>query len=79
MFLSEIESKDVINVVDGKKVGCVIDLDIEINSGQIITMFIQPYSGLLSIFKRDDRIIVPWDQIIKIGQDVIIVNLARRC
>lgn len=74
MLLSCIEDKDVVNVVDGKKIGFVCDLEIEVNSGKIFFIYVQTISRLLNIFSKDEKIKIPWDQIIKIGEDVIIVN-----
>ncbi len=74
MLLSEMEIKQVINVVDGVIIGFIIDLEIEPNSGQIFAIFIQERLGLGNFFAKRDCIRIPWDQIVKIGENVIIVN-----
>lgn len=74
MLLSEMELKEVINVVDGVIIGFITDLEIEPNSGQIFSIFIQARLGLGNFFSKRECIRIPWDQIVKIGENVIIVN-----
>ncbi|HEY8436901.1 MAG TPA: YlmC/YmxH family sporulation protein [Haloplasmataceae bacterium] len=73
MLLSTMQSKDVVNVLDGSIIGYICDLDLEPNSGQIFSIYIQP-NGIFSFFSKKEKICIGWDQIIKIGEDVIIVN-----
>ena len=79
MTLSDIEEKDVINVVTGERIGFVSSLRIDTNSGQIIAITVQPSMKFVSFFSKDEAsVVVPWNQILKIGEDVIIVNVYRR-
>ena len=79
MTLSDIEEKDVINVVTGERIGFVSSLRIDTNSGQIIAITVQPSMRFVSFFSKDESaVVVPWNQILKIGEDVIIVNVAQR-
>lgn len=80
MTLSDIEEKDVINVVTGERIGYVSSLKIDTNSGQIIAMTVQPSMRFISFFSKEEEesIVVPWNQILKIGEDVIIVNVNQR-
>lgn len=71
MMLSDLQSKDVINVFDGKKVGSIIDVSLD-KEGKVIEMSVQRrkfvfFSG--GVFK------IKWSQIDKIGKDVILVNV----
>lgn len=79
MLLSEIEEKDVINMVTGERIGFVSSLQIDVNSGQIRAVTVQPSGKMLNFFmKDDDSVYIPWDKIVKIGEDVIIVNVQER-
>ena len=79
MTLSDIEEKDVINVVTGERIGFVSSLRIDTNSGQIIAITVQPSMKFVSFFSKDEAsVVVPWNQILKIGEDVIIVNVAQK-
>ncbi|HAX72884.1 MAG TPA: YlmC/YmxH family sporulation protein [Firmicutes bacterium] len=79
MTLTDIEEKDVINVVTGERIGFVSSLKIDTSSGQILAITVQSSMRFASFFAKDEgAVIVPWNQILKIGEDVIIVNVAER-
>ena len=72
----EMRSKEVVSVADGRKLGRVIDLSMDFN-GRVLGLIL-PSNG--SIFKAvTDRncLFVPWNNICKIGDDVIMVNLQQ--
>ncbi len=71
MRLSDLQSKDIINLVDGKQMGTIIDVNIDEN-GSIIELAVQKRRFL---FFNSNVINVKWSQIDKIGKDVILVNI----
>ena len=73
MRLSEIQNKDVIDINTGMKVGNIIDIKVDSNSGKIES-FILEKKKFSSIFSSGDEVEVYWDQINKIGEDVILVE-----
>lgn len=72
MFLSSLQEKDVINLVDGKKMGSIIDASVDKN-GKIIEFSVQ--RKRLFLFSSSSTMI-KWSQIDKIGKDVILVNVS---
>ncbi len=76
--LEELVEKDVINVVNGKNLGNVCDMEINVGPGNIITIKVSQGRGLFSFFRKEEGIVIPWDQVVKIGDDVIIVNYLDR-
>ena len=48
MRLSELQSKDVVNVIDGRKLGRIIDVTVD--SGKILNFVVEP-KRLFSFFK----------------------------
>lgn len=71
--ISEFQLKDVVNVADGKKLGNVGDIDIDLTTGKIQAVIIGG-SRVLGFFGKDDEIVIPWKNIMKIGSDVILVR-----
>lgn len=71
MLLSDLQSKDIINLVDGKRVGTIIDVDID-QTGQINELTVQKKRF---IFFSGGTVGVKWSEIDKIGKDVILVNI----
>lgn len=74
MLLQDLQSKDVVNVVDGTKLGKVTDLEIDALSGKILSVIVSNNSRLLSFFNNNNQVNIQWNQIVKIGGEVIIVN-----
>lgn len=70
---SDLKCKEVINVTDGKKLGNVIDIIFSSNNGCVLG-FVVP-GAKKSFFKSCENIFVPFNNICKIGIDVILVEL----
>ncbi len=74
MKTSELKQKEVINIKTGKRLGNIIDYDIDLRSGRIIGISI-PVQGKFSILaKAEQDIFVSWENIKKIGDDVILIE-----
>lgn len=67
--------KDVINISDGKRLGNIGDIEIDIDTGKICSIIISKQARRLGIFGKDVEIIVPWEEVMKIGEDVILVRV----
>ncbi|MBP3038719.1 YlmC/YmxH family sporulation protein [Bacillaceae bacterium Marseille-Q3522] len=72
--ISEFQVKDIVNVSDGKRLGHIGDIDINLQTGTIEAIIIAGSGRVLGIFGREDEIIIPWKNILKIGEDVILVR-----
>lgn len=72
MRLMDIQSKKIIDVNSGKNIGNVIDIGIT-SDGKIEYFLIDSGRKIFSLNKEDDYKIF-WNQIEKIGEDVILVN-----
>ncbi|MBU8877737.1 YlmC/YmxH family sporulation protein [Bacillus sp. FJAT-29790] len=72
--ISEFQLKDVVNVANGKKLGNIGDFDINIQTGRIDAIVIGGTGRVLGFFGRDDDIVIPWRNILKVGEDVILVR-----
>ncbi len=64
--------KEVVNLADGKRLGFVCEVEFDICSGKITAIIIKCEGGFFSKGKRDIRI--PWCNIEKIGEDIILVR-----
>ena len=70
---SELRTREV-NISDGRKLGAVVDVDIDLESGRLRAIVVPGPRGMFSIFGRNEDIVIPWDKIKRIGQDVILVE-----
>lgn len=73
MRISDLQDKDVINLVDGKKIGNIIDLNIDEN-GKTQEIVVEASNFFSNIFSGK-VIEIKWCNIEKIGKDVILVNI----
>lgn len=74
MRLSEIQDKNVINVIDGKVVGNIIDIEIN-HDGNLESLIVEKSKFFVSLFSNGNELSIKWSQIEKIGEDVILVKL----
>ena len=72
MNLSELQSKDIITL-DGKLIGNIIDIVIE--DGKVSYLVVERSKFLLLRLSNKDELKIRWEQIKKIGEDVILVSI----
>lgn len=74
MRLSDLQNKDVISIIDGKKIGNIIDVKIEESNGKVISLIVEPSKFSINIFGTKNEFLIGWNEIEKIGEDVILVR-----
>jgi YlmC/YmxH family sporulation protein len=75
MTFCELRQKEVINICDGARLGCICDLELEACSGQIISIIVPGPSRFWGLWRGSDEIVIPYCKISKIGADVILVEI----
>lgn len=73
--LSEMKEKEVINIRNGERLGFIYDFEIDLENGKVLAAIIPAYGKVLSIFNRNRDLFIPWQNIFKIGQDIILVDM----
>ena len=74
MKLSDLQEKDIVNINDGRKIGKIIDAEIDLN-GQINYLVVDEKKGFRGLISQNSDINITFDKIKKIGSDVILVDL----
>ncbi|NLL53195.1 MAG: YlmC/YmxH family sporulation protein [Peptococcaceae bacterium] len=75
MKVSELRVLDVINIEDGRRLGPVIDLDLDFEKGMVKGIVIMASIRSKGFFGgRNEDIYIPWDKIVKIGLDTILID-----
>ena len=72
MRLSDLQTKSIVSINDGKNIGSIIDANIN-NDGTIESLVIEANKTFFSIGRENDTEIT-WKDITKIGEDVILVK-----
>ena len=72
----DFKHKEVVNITDGKKLGFVQDVCADLETGTITSIIVPGDSNkLLNIFATSNEIVIPWEKIKCIGEDLILVEI----
>lgn len=69
---SELRAKEVVNTLDGARMGRIIDIIFDSNGKSVLGLVVP---GVRKLFKQSEDIFIPWRNINKIGNDVILVSI----
>lgn len=75
---ADLKQKEVINMSDGKRLGFVSDVEIDLDTGRIDSIIVPSGGRFLGLLGKDNEFIIPWERIKKIGEDIILVDLDER-
>ncbi len=73
--VSDLKNLEVINVVDGRRLGVICDLDIDMEAGAVRAIVVPGTGRVFGLFGGDRDYVIPWENIVKIGADTILVEL----
>lgn len=71
--LNAMRNMEVIDILTGAKVGFIKDFKIDCNENKIIALILP--GEIKSWFAKEDEKEIPWNEIVKIGTDVILVRI----
>lgn len=73
----DLKNKEVINIYDGKSLGYVYDIEVNLEKGTIEGIIVPAQKSFFSFFGRGDNdYVIKWKDIKRIGDDVILVDVA---
>ncbi|MBS4958191.1 MAG: YlmC/YmxH family sporulation protein [Clostridium sp.] len=70
--VNAIRSMEVIDVSTGSKLGYVRDYKVDLSNNKVVSLFLPSTSK--GWFSKEDDIEIPWEKVVKIGVDVLIVD-----
>ena len=71
----DFKHKEVINISDGRRLGFVQDVAASLETGVITSIIVPGSTKLFSMFSGNNDIVIPWNKIKCIGDDVILVEI----
>lgn len=71
----ELKEKEVINCKDGKRLGYVADLEIDLMSGKVCKLFVPTSGKFCGCLGKGTEYCIFWNQIVRIGEDIILVDI----
>ena len=73
----DFKHKEVINICDGRKLGYVQDVCAYLKTGSITSIIVPGNSKLINLFAGNNDIVIPWQNIKCIGEDIILVEINK--
>lgn len=71
----DFKHKEVINITDAKRLGYVQDVTADLKTGVITSIIVPGNNKRFNIFSGDNEMVIPWDQIKAIGDEIILVEI----
>jgi YlmC/YmxH family sporulation protein len=71
--VSELRNKEVINMTDGERLGYVCDMEINRSTGHVQALIV-PGRDKQKFFGKNSSLRIPWSEVERIGQDLIVIN-----
>ena len=72
----DFKHKEVVNITDGKRLGYVQDVCADLDSGRITSIIVPGGTNkLMSLFSNTNDIVIPWEKIRCISEDLILVEI----
>lgn len=72
----DFKHKEVINICDGKRLGYVQDVCADLDTGRITSIIVPGNTNkIMSLFSNSNDIVISWDKIKCIGDDLILVEI----
>lgn len=72
--IQELLRREVINLFSGEKLGFVTDIEIDTENGRIESLILPEKTKGMSLFNKQSDLIVPWSDIQRISDDLIMIN-----
>lgn len=71
----ELRCKEVVNVVDGRRLGHIVDVVFNLSNGCMLGVVVPGEKNFWNVFKGNMELFIPLSQIVKVGEDTILVEL----
>lgn len=71
----ELRCKEVVNVLDGRKLGHIIDIIFDLASARVLGILVPGEKTGWNVFKSTNQLFIPFGCIVKIGEDAILVEV----
>ena len=74
-YFSELRYKEVIDVHTGLRLGYACDLEFDDREGCVVSLVTPGRPRFFGLLGREDDYILPWNCIVRVGTDIILVEV----
>lgn len=71
----DLKQREVIDVVTAERLGYIYDVDVDFETGRINSIIIPNRGGVWGMFSKKRDYVIPWDRIVAIGREIVLVRL----
>ncbi len=71
----ELRCKEVVNIVDGRRLGHIVDVVFDLASGCLLGVVVPGEKSFWNVFKCGAELFISLSQIVKVGEDAVLVEL----
>ena len=72
---TELHCKEVICVSDGRRLGFISDVCVEIPAGNIASIIVPGPCRFFGLLGRGEEYVIPWSRICRMGPDIVLVDV----
>ena len=72
----ELQERQVINIADGRCLGDIQDIELDLEEGVIRTLVLSGMDGegFFGLFQHQGELCIPWSTVVRIGVDVVLID-----
>lgn len=72
--LADLRDKEIIDVENGSRFGCVRDVEIDWEVGKVGALVVPGRPRLFGLFGREEDVVIPLDAVRRFGEDIILID-----
>lgn len=76
--LDDMRSKEVIDILTGERLGYIDDVEMNIETSEIVAMIIYGREKLFGLLGKEENVVVPCSEIQVIGDDVLLIKRSEK-
>ena len=73
--ISDLLERQIVNIADGKCLGNVKDIELNLKRSMIQTLILPGPGGLRGILQNQGELRIPWQNVVRIGIDVVLIDM----
>lgn len=71
----DLKQREVINIATAERIGFISDVEMNFETGCVDAVIVPVRQGLAGIFGKRQDCIVPWEKIVSVGRDLVLVEV----
>lgn len=73
--ISDLQERQIVNIADGKCLGNIKDIELNVREGTIQALVLPATGGFLAMLQNQGELLIPWQKVVRIGVDVVLIDM----